>query len=134
MLEPKKTKHRKQRKGRSKGNETRGTALAFGSFGIMSLSTKWINSKQIEAARKVILGYLKKKGKLWLRIFPNKPITSKGSEIPMGGGKGMVIGYVFPLKPGRIIFELDGIEREIAKEALEKAANKLPIKTKFIEK
>ena len=131
---PRKVKHRKWRKGRSKGKETRGTELAFGSFGLKSLETKWISARQIEAARRAIIRYLKKGGKLWVRIFPAKPVTRKGTEVPMGGGKGAVDHYVFPIKPGRIIFELEGIKEEIAKEALEKAAAKLPVKTKFIKR
>lgn len=134
MLYPKKVKHRKWQKGRSKGVESRGTDLAFGSFGLKSLETRWISSRQIEAARKTILRFLKKGGKVWIRIFPQKPITKKGNEVPMGGGKGSVEYYVFPIKPGRIIFELDGIKEEIAREALKIAADKLPVKTKFVKK
>jgi len=132
MLLPKKVKHRKWRKGRSKGLENRATQLSFGTFGLKSLETKWINSRQIEAARRAILRYLKKGGKLWIRIFPYKPVTKKGTEVPMGGGKGSVDHYVFPIKPGRIIFEIEGIKETEAKEALKKASAKLPIKTKFI--
>ena len=132
MLLPKKVKHRKWRKGRSKGNETRGSELAFGNYGLKTLEAKWINSRQIEAARRVIIRYIRKGGKLWIRIFPSKPVTRKGTEVPMGGGKGSVDHYVFPVKPGRIIFELDGIEPEKAKEAFKDAAVKLPVKTKFI--
>jgi len=134
ILEPRKMKYRKQRKGRSKGIETRATELCFGSFGLKSMGRRWITSRQIEAARRVITRKLKKKGKLWIRIFPQKPITFKGTEVPMGGGKGSVSHYVFPLKPGRIIFELDGVEEEIARQALNKAADKLPVKTKFVKK
>jgi large subunit ribosomal protein L16 len=134
MLMPKKVKHRKWHKGRSKGIESRATELAFGSFGLKSLETRWITARQIEAARRQIMRYLKKGGKLWIRIFPDKPVTKKGTEVPMGGGKGSVDHYVFPIKPGRIIFEMDGIKEEIAKEALKKAANKLPIKTKIIKR
>ena len=132
ILMPKKVKHRKWRKGRSKGIETRGTELAFGTFGLKSLETKWITARQIEAARRAIIRYLKKGGKLWVRIFPDKPVTKKGTEVPMGGGKGGVDHYVFPIKPGRILFELEGLKEEQAREAFEKAADKLPIKTKFI--
>jgi large subunit ribosomal protein L16 len=134
ILMPKKVKHRKWQKGTSKGVETRGGGLAFGSFGLMSLNTCWISSRQIEAARRAILRYLKKGGKLWVRIFPDKPITQKGTEVPMGGGKGNVDHYVFAIKPGRIIFELDGIKEETVKEAFDKAADKLPIKTKLIKR
>ncbi len=134
MFEPKKMKHRKWHKGRSKGVETRGTEISFGSFGLKSEGTKWITGRQLEAARRVITRALKKKGKLWIRIFPTKPVTEKGSEVPMGGGKGAVSHYVFPIRPGRIIFELDGIDEVTAKEALEKASKKLPLKTKFVKK
>jgi large subunit ribosomal protein L16 len=134
MLIPRKVKHRKWRKGRSKGIERRATELAFGSFGLKSLGTRWISSRQIEAARRAILRYLKKGGKLWIRIFPQKPVTRKGTEVPMGGGKGSVEFYVFPIRPGRIIFELEGIKEEQAIEALKKAAAKLPIKTKIIKR
>jgi len=134
MLYPKKVKHRKWHKGRSKGIETRGTELVFGSYGLKSLETRWISSRQIEAARRAIIRYLKKGGKLWIRIFPYKPITKKGTEVPMGGGKGSVEHYAFPIKPGRIIFELEGIKMEQAKEALRRAGDKLPVKTKFVSR
>ena len=134
MLMPRKVKHRKWRKGVSKGIETRATELTFGSYGLKSLGTRWISARQIEAARRMILRYLKKGGKFWIRIFPDKPVTRKGTEVPMGGGKGAVDHYVFPIRPGRIIFEIEGIKEEIAREALEKAADKLPVKTKFIKK
>ena len=136
MLQPSKTKYRKEQKGRKRnqGKATRGTELVFGSFGLKSLETKWLKDKQIEAARRAILRYLRKKGKMWIRIFPQKPITSKGVEFSMGGGKGDVVGYVFPVKPGRIIFELDGVEEEVAKKAFREAADKLPIKTVFVKK
>jgi large subunit ribosomal protein L16 len=134
-LRPAKTKYRKEQRDRKfQGIETRVTKLAFGSFGLQSLESKWITEQQLEAARKVILKYLKKGGKFWLRIFPQKPITSKGVEFSMGGGKGDVVGYVAPVKAGRILFEIDGIDEETAKEALRKAASKLPIKTKFVKK
>lgn len=134
ILMPRKVKHRKWRKGRSKGIETRGTELAFGSYGLKALEKKWISSRQIEAARRAIIRYLKKGGKLWIRIFPAKPVTRKGTEVPMGGGKGAVEFYAFPIKPGRIIFELEGVREEVAREAFKKAADKLPIKTKFIKR
>jgi len=134
ILMPKKVKHRKWRKGRSKGIESRGTQLAFGSFGLKSLGTRWVSGRQLEAARRVILRYLKKGGKLWIRVFPDKPVTKKGTEVPMGGGKGSVDHYAFPLKPGRIIFELDGLKEEIAREAFKMAATKFPVKTKIIKR
>jgi len=134
ILMPKKVKYPKWQKGRSKGIAKRATELSFGSYGLKSLETCWITARQIEAARRTILRYLKKGGKLWIRIFPQKPITSKGVEFSMGGGKGAVSHYVFPIKPGRIIFELEGLKEEVAREALKIAADKLPIKTKFVKK
>jgi len=134
MLQPRRVKYKKMQKGRSKGIEQRGTELTFGSYGLKSLETCWISARQIEAARRAILRFLKKGGKLWIRIFPQKPITSKGTEFSMGGGKGAVSHYAFPIKPGRIIFELEGIKEEVARRALKIAADKLPIKTKFIKK
>ena len=131
---PKKVKHRKWHKGRSKGIESRGTELSFGSFGLKSLETCWVSGRQIEAARRTILRYFKKGGKLWIRIFPDKPVTRKGTEVPMGGGKGNVDHYVFPIKPGRIIFEVEGIKEEVAREALGQAAGKLPLRTKFVSR
>ncbi|MFH1714428.1 MAG: 50S ribosomal protein L16 [Candidatus Nealsonbacteria bacterium] len=132
MLMPKKVKHRKWRRGISKGVSFKGTEVSFGSFGLMALETKWITARQIEAARRSIIRHLRKGGKLWIRIFPDKPVTKKGTEVPMGGGKGSVDHYVFPIKPGRIIFELDGIKEEAAKEAFKGASDKLPIKSKFV--
>ncbi len=134
ILAPRKVKHRKWRKGRSKGKSSRGTEIAFGSFGLKSLEARWISARQIEASRRAIIRYLKKGGKLWIRIFPDKPVTRKGTEVPMGGGKGGVSHYVFPIKPGRIIFEIEGVKEEVAKEAFKVAADKLPIKTKFISR
>jgi len=134
ILMPKRVKHRKWQKGRSKGLESRGTELAFGSFGLKALETIWLSARQLEAARRMILRYLKKGGKLWIRIFPDKPITKKGVEVSMGVGKGAVDHYAFPIKPGRIIFELEGIKEDMAREAFKMAADKLPIKTKFIKK
>ena len=134
VLMPKRVKHRKWQRGTSKGAETRGTKISFGSYGLMALELRWISARQIEAARRAIIRYLKKGGKLWLRIFPDKPVTQKGTEVSMGGGKGGVDHYAFAIKPGRIIFELDGVKEEIAREAFSKAANKFPIKTKFIKR
>jgi len=134
LLYPKKIKHRKWHKGRSKGIERRATEISFGTYGLKSMGEKWITSRQIEASRRAIVRYLRKGGKLWIRIFPSKPVTRKGQEVPMGGGKGSVEFYVFPIRPGRMIFELEGIPEEEAKEAFRKAADKLPIKTKFVKK
>ncbi len=134
MLYPKKVKFRKAQRGKTKGIATRGAEIAFGDYALKAMETKWISSRQIEASRRVIIRYLRKGGKLWIRIFPDKPITSKGVEVPMGGGKGTVEFYVFPIRPGRIIFELSGIDEIMAKEALRKATDKLPIKTKFVKR
>jgi len=134
ILQPRKTKHRKRFKGRSKGIANRGTKLAFGSYGLKTLEARWISARQIEAARRAIIRHLKKGGKLWIRIFPDKPITSKGVEFGMGKGKGAVKHYACAVKPGRIIFELEGIKEEFAIKALRTAADKLPVKTKFVKK
>jgi large subunit ribosomal protein L16 len=136
MLQPKKTKHRKWHKGRSrfKGKSTRGTFLAFGSFGLKSLETKWVTDRQIEATRKVLSRFTQKSGKVWIRIFPDKPVTTKGQEVPMGGGKGSPDHFVFPVKPGRILFEIDGIPEEEAREAIRQAGDKLPVKCVFVKR
>jgi len=134
ILMPRKVKYRKRMRGKSKGIATRGTRLSFGSYGLKSMGKKWLTARQLEAARRTIIRYLKKGGKLWVRIFPDKPVTHKGTEVPMGGGKGSVSHYVFPIKPGRVIFEIEGISEEEAKEAFRKATDKLPIKTKFIKR
>ena len=136
MFTPKKVKHRKWHKGRSrqKGVESRGSDVVFGTYGLKSLEAKWITARQIEAARRAIIRYLRKGGKMWIRIFPAKPVTKKGDETPMGGGKGSPDHYVFAAKPGRVLFEIEGISEEIAKEALRKAATKLPMNTKFIKR
>jgi len=133
MLQPKKTKYQKMQKGRTKGVETKATELVFGTIGLKSLGSHWIKSSQIEAARKVLLRYFKGKGKIWIRIFPQKSITFKGNEVGMGGGKGSVVGYVYPIKPGRIIFEVDGVPEELAESAFKEAGTKLPVKTKVIK-
>ena len=133
LLMPKKVKFRKMMKGRSKGVDNRGTTVAFGSYGIKGMEAKWITARQLEAARRVLLRYLKKGGKIWIRIFPAKPVTQKGAETPMGGGKGGVDHYVFPMKPGRVIFEIDGITETEARQAFAKAGQKLPVKTKFVK-
>ncbi|MCF8301801.1 MAG: 50S ribosomal protein L16 [Bacteroidales bacterium] len=132
MLQPKKTKYRKRQKGRMKGNAQRGNQLAFGSFGIKALDEKWITGRQIEAARQAVTRYMKREGKIWIRIFPDKPITKKPAEVRMGKGKGAPELYVAPVTPGRIIFEAEGVPRAVAQEALRLAAQKLPVRTKFI--
>ena len=136
MLIPKKVKHRKWHKGRRRfsGVETRGTALTFGSYGLKSQGRAWLTARQIEAARRAMTRYVARGGKIWIRIFPDKPVTRKGAETPMGGGKGSVSHYVVSVKPGRILFEMDGVSKELAQEAMKRAAYKLPLKTKFIEK
>ncbi len=136
MLIPKKVKHRKWQKGRSKKRtaETRGVSLAFGNLGLQALENAWISSKQIEAARKAISHFTKKGGKVWIRIFPDKPITKRPPETTMGGGKGSVEYYVFPVRVGRILFEIDGLDKISAKEALRRAGHKLPVKTRIIIK
>lgn len=136
MLTPKKVKHRKWQKGRSKNRtvEVRGTTLAYGSYGLKAESSAWVNSRQIEAARRSITNSVKRAGKVFIRIFPDKPITKRPPEVTMGGGKGSVDHYVFPVRPGRILFEMDGVTEEQARTALRLASFKLPIKTRFIMK
>lgn len=132
MLQPKKTKYRRMQKGRVKGNSKRGNELAFGSFGIKALETTWITGRQIEAARQAVTRHMKREGQLWIRIFPDKPITKKPAEVRMGKGKGSPEGFVAPIAPGRIILEAEGVPFEVAKEALRLGAQKLPITTKFV--
>lgn len=132
MLQPKKTKFRRQQKGRMKGHAQRGNQLAFGSFGIKSMESMWITGRQIEAARQAVTRYMKREGQIWIRIFPDKPITKKPAEVRMGKGKGAPEGFVAPVTPGRIIIEAEGVPYEVAKEALRLAAQKLPVTTKFI--
>ena len=132
MLQPKKTKYRKQQKGRMKGNSQRGHRLSNGTFRIKSLDSSFVTSRQIEAARIAATRYMKRDGSLWIKIFPDKPITSKPLEVRMGKGKGAVEYYAAPVKPGRIIIEIGGVSMRIAKEALRLAAQKLPVKTKFV--
>src|SRR3990167_4609567 len=128
MLVPKKVKHRKWQKGRSKKRtvDTRGTTLAFGSFGLRAESAAWVSARQIEAARKALTNSVKREGKIWIRIFPDKPVTVRPPEITMGGGKGNPEYFVFPVRPGRILFEMDGVTVAVAKEALRLAGHKLP--------
>ena len=134
MLQPKKTKYRKSQKGRMKGNAQRGTRLNFGSYGIKSLQESFITSRQIEAARIAATRYMKREGQLWIRIFPDKVLTKKPAEVRMGKGKGAPEYWVAVVKPGRMLFECDGVSMEIAAEALRLAAQKLPVKTKFIKR
>jgi large subunit ribosomal protein L16 len=132
MLQPKKTKFRRQQKGKMKGNTKRGAELAFGSFGIKSLDESWITSRQIEAARQAITRRMKREGQLWIRIFPDKPVTKKPAEVRMGKGKGAPEYFVARVSPGRILFEAEGVTLETAQEAMRLGAQKLPILTKFI--
>ena len=132
MLQPKRTKYRRSQKGRMRGNAQRGHELAFGSFGIKALENMWIEQRQIEAARVAVTRYMQRQGQIWIRIFPDKPITKKPAEVRMGKGKGSPEGFVAPVTPGRILFEADGVPYAIAKEALRRAAQKLPIATKFV--
>jgi large subunit ribosomal protein L16 len=132
MLQPKKTKFRRRQKGRMKGNAQRGHELAFGSFGIKTLENAWITGRQIEAARQAISRHMKREGQLWIRIFPDKPITKKPAEVRMGKGKGAPEGFVAPITPGRIMFEVEGVPAEVAKEALRLGAQKMPVATKLV--
>jgi large subunit ribosomal protein L16 len=132
MLQPKKTKYRKQQKGRMKGNAQRGNQLAFGSFGIKALDEVWITGRQIEAARQAVTRHMKREGQIWIRVFPDKPVTKKPAEVRMGKGKGAPEYFVARVSPGRILFEAEGVPMEIAKEALRLAAQKLPVKCKFV--
>jgi large subunit ribosomal protein L16 len=132
MLMPKRVKHRKQMKGRMSGKPCRGITLAFGEFGLQSTECGWLDSRQIEAARIAMTRYIKRGGKIWIRVFPDKPLTSKPAETRMGKGKGSPDSWVAVIKPGTILYEMEGVTEEIAREALRLAAHKLPISTKFI--
>ena len=132
MLSPKRIKYRKRQKGRVKGIAGRGHRVEFGDFGLKSLEPHWITSRQIEAARIALNRYMKREGKVWIRIFPDKPVTKKPAEVRMGKGKGSPEYWVAVIKPGTIIFEVDGVSEEIAKEAMRLAAQKLPVTTKFV--
>ena len=133
MLQPKRVKYRRPQDGRgNKGNAHRGTQLAFGSFGIKTLDAKWLDSRQLEAARVAINRYMQREGQVWIRVFPDKPITRKPADVRMGKGKGDPMGWVAPVTPGRILFEVEGVPFDVAKEALRLGAQKLPVKTKFV--
>ena len=132
MLQPKKTKYRKTQKGKLKGNSQRGAQIAFGSFAIKSVDEGFITARQIEAARIAVTRYMKREGKVWIRIFPDKPMTSKPAEVRMGKGKGAVDHWVAAIRPGRVLFEADGVPFDVAKEAMRLAAQKLPLKTRFV--
>ena len=132
MLQPKKTKYRKQQKGKMKGNAKRGYTISFGSFGIKTLEQAWITGRQIEAARQAITRHMKREGQIWIRIFPDKPVTKKPAEVRMGKGKGAPEYFVARITPGRILFEVEGVSLEVAKEALRLGAQKLPVQTRFV--
>jgi len=134
MLMPRKVKHRKWHKGSMKGKTKRGARLSFGSFGLRAEEGRWISARQIEAARRAMTRFVQRGGKIWVRIFPDKPVTFKGVETAMGKGKGAVDHFVVVVKPGRILFEMDGVPEDTAREAMRLASHKLPIKTKFIVK
>ena len=134
MLVPKRVKHRKQMRGRRKGKAYTGSTVAFGEYGLQALEAAWITNRQIEAARVVITRFIKRGGKMWIRIFPDKPVTVKPAETRMGKGKGAPEFWVAVVKPGRVLFELEGISDDLARKAMRLGASKLPIKTKFIER
>ncbi|KKQ89696.1 50S ribosomal protein L16 [Candidatus Curtissbacteria bacterium RIFCSPHIGHO2_12_41_11] len=134
MLAPKRAKYRKQFRNRMKGLATRGSSIAFGSFGLKSLETAWVTARQIEAARRAMTHYTKRGGRIWIRIFPDKPVTKKPAETRMGSGKGDVNEYVAVVKPGTILFEMGALDAKVAQEAMRLAAHKLPIKTKLVSK
>ena len=132
MLMPKRVKYRKQMRGRLKGKARRGAVVAFGEYGLQALEPCWMTSRQIEAARRAIVRYVKRGGKLWIRVFPDKPVTAKPAETRMGSGKGSVDHWVAVVKPGHVIFEISGVPQDLAREAMRLASHKLPIKTQFV--
>ena len=132
MLQPKKVKHRKQHRGRMRGKAKGGTEVAFGDYGLVAVEPGWISNRQIEAARVAMTRHIRRGGKVWINIFPDKPITKKPAETRMGSGKGNPESWVAVVKPGRVMFELSGVSEPIAREAISRAAHKLPVKTKFV--
>lgn len=132
MLQPKRIKYRKVHRGRMKGRATRGAEVAFGEYGLQALEPHWITARQLEAARRAIVRYVKRGGKLWVRVFPDHPVSAKPAETRMGGGKGALSHWVVVVKPGRILFEIAGVREEVAREAFRLAGNKLPIHTQFV--
>jgi len=134
MLMPKRVKWRKQMRGRRKGIASRGVEIEFGDYGLQALEPAWVTARQIEASRRALVRYMKRRGKVWIRIFPDKPVTQRAAETRMGKGKGAVDHWVAVVKPGRIMFEISGLDQEAAKEAFRRASHKLPLKTKFIYK
>lgn len=134
MLMPKRVKYRKQMRGRMRGQATRGNVISFGDYGLQAMEPGWIDSRQIEACRRAIVRYVRRTGKVWIRIFPDKPITAKAAETRMGKGKGSVEKWVCVIKPGRVLFEIRGVSEEQAREAMRLASYKLPMKTRFIKR
>ena len=134
MLMPKRVKYRKQMRGRRKGKASRGTEVAFGDFGLQALEAAWVTARQIEAARRAIVRFVRRRGKYWIRIYPDKPVTAKPAETRMGKGKGAVDHWVAVVRPGRIMFELSGVPEETAKEAMRLASHKLPLKCQFVSR
>ncbi len=134
MLMPKRTKYRKQHRGRRRGKATRGSSVEYGEYGLKALEPAWISSRQLEAARIAITRHIKRGGRVWIRVFPDKPVTKKPAETRMGKGKGAPEFWVAVIKPGRILFEVEGVAREVAQDAIRLAAHKLPIKTKFVSR
>jgi len=134
MLMPKRVKWRKQMRGRRRGIASRGTSIEFGDYGMQALEPAWVTARQIEAARRALVRFMRRRGKVWIRIFPDKPVTQRAAETRMGKGKGAVDHWVAVVKPGRIMFEISGLDQEAAREAMRRASHKLPIKTKFIQK
>ncbi len=134
LLQPSRTKYRKQFRGKMGGVATRGNSLNFGQFGLKAMESGWLSSRQIEAARRAMTNYTKRGGRIWIRVFPDKPVTKHPAEAPMGSGKGEVEGYVATVKPGQFIFEMGAVTAEIASEAMRLAAHKLPIQTRFVAK
>ena len=132
MLQPKRMKHRKYHRGKRRGVESRGTAVSFGEFGLQALEVTWMTARQIEAARRAMVRFVKRGGKIWVRVFPDKPVTARAAETRMGSGKGAVDHWVAVVKPGRMIFEIAGVSEDMAREAMKLAGAKLPIKTQFV--
>ena len=134
MLAPRKVKHRKTMRGKMRGLSQNGNQLSFGAYGLKAQTRSWVSAQQIEAARRAMTRHVKRGGKIWIRVFPDKPITQTANETPMGGGKGAPVAFVMVVKPGRMLFEMDGVPREVAVEAMRLAAHKLPVRTKFVVK
>lgn len=134
MLQPRKSKHRKQFRGKKKGAASRRLSIEFGEFGLKACESGWLTARQIEAARRAMAHHTRRGGRIWIRVFPDKPVTRKPAEVRMGGGKGDVTGFVAPVKAGVVIFEMGAVSRELAEEAMRLAAHKLPVKTRFIVK